>query len=478
VTAKPFAAASKWITDVDADSAARLVAASGDVVLVVDGAETGVIKDIAYGSDEMAQDIRRDTGGDWVGQRWVDIVSTESRGKVEQLLADAAAGKTSRWRHVNHRTDKVDGLPILYSTTQIGRRGRIIAIGRSLRPITTLQQRLLESQMAIDREYARLRHIETRHRLLFQLSAEAVLIADGARRLVEANPAACRLLGTSVERLAGRAIEEIVDSSSRRAFDTLLSTVLATGRAEDHRVRLARRGPEFNASVVTFREETTTFYLVRLCPVTAPVGAPPQRVQRISDLTDQSPDGFVVTGLDGRIEFANRSFLDLTELANEEQARGEPIDRWFGRPGVDFNLLVAHLREHGSVRLYATTVRGQYGSSADVEICATSLIDAEKPCLGFSIRNVSARLAGDRGLSREHPRSVEQLMELVGRVPLKELVRESSDMIEKLCIEAALELTGDNRASAAEILGLSRQSLYSKLHRYGLGDLDGDRRDR
>jgi len=44
-------------------------------------------------------------------------------------------------------------------------------------------------------------------------------------------------------------------------------------------------------------------------------------------------------------------------------------------------------------------------------------------------------------------------------------------MIEKLCIEAALEITGDNRASAADILGLSRQSLYAKLRRYGLGEL-------
>jgi len=68
------------------------------------------------------------------------------------------------------------------------------------------------------------------------------------------------------------------------------------------------------------------------------------------------------------------------------------------------------------------------------------------------------------------PHSVEQLTELVGRVSLKELVRETTDMIERLCIEAALELTRDNRASAAEMLGLSRQSLYVKLRRYGLTD--------
>ena len=41
-------------------------------------------------------------------------------------------------------------------------------------------------------------------------------------------------------------------------------------------------------------------------------------------------------------------------------------------------------------------------------------------------------------------------------------------MIEKMCIQSALELTQNNRASAAEMLGLSRQSLYIKLHRYGI----------
>ena len=72
---------------------------------------------------------------------------------------------------------------------------------------------------------------------------------------------------------------------------------------------------------------------------------------------------------------------------------------------------------------------------------------------------------------------MEQLTELVGRVSLKELVRETTDVIERLCIEAALELTRDNRASAAEMLGLSRQSLYVKLRRYGLGDLESDEGD-
>ncbi len=70
--------------------------------------------------------------------------------------------------------------------------------------------------------------------------------------------------------------------------------------------------------------------------------------------------------------------------------------------------------------------------------------------------------------------SAQQFTDLIGRVSLKDMVRETTDLIERLCIEAALEITRDNRASAAEMLGLSRQSLYSKLRRFGLGDMDGD----
>jgi transcriptional regulator PpsR len=125
------------------------------------------------------------------------------------------------------------------------------------------------------------------------------------------------------------------------------------------------------------------------------------------------------------------------------------------------------------VRFFATTLRGEYGSTTEVEISAVAVELEGQTWLGFAIRNVERRRVTDARSARELPRSVEQLTELVGRVSLKELVRETTDVIERLCIEAALELTSDNRASAAEMLGLSRQSLYVKLRRYGLGDIQG-----
>ncbi|MCZ8132016.1 MAG: transcriptional regulator PpsR [Steroidobacteraceae bacterium] len=468
---KAFSAAKQWLGEVDAQTAAQFVAVASDVALLVAPRDVPVIRDVAFGSNELAREITED----WTGRAWLDLVTIESRPKVEALVRDALANAPPRWRHVNHRSPSGgEDIPVLYAALPVAGGTSVLAMGRSLRPIATLQQRLLDAQQSMDREYSRMRQAETRHRLLFQLSSEAVLIVDAAsRRVVEANPSSARLLGAQERALIGRPFPERLDAASERALETLLATVRATGRTEETRVRTADGAHEFLAAVSLFREERGTFFLVRLAPHGGAAGnghAVP-RASRVLELVENGPDGFLVTDPDGRIEYANRAFLDMAQLATEELARGESLERWLGRPGVDFGLLSAHLKEHRSIRLFATTVRGEYGSVTDVEICAVAVPDAEQPRLGFTVRNVSHRVAAEKRVHRERPRSVEQLTELVGRVPLKELVRESSDMIERLCIEAALELTGDNRASAAEILGLSRQSLYAKLRRYGLGDL-------
>ena len=342
-----------------------------------------------------------------------------------------------------------------------------------------MQQRLIEAQRAMEREYSRLRQVETRHRLLFQVSSEAVMVVDAAtRKVVEANPAAAQLLADSGKPPLGRSFAEAFDAPSRRMIDAMFARVIASGHADEFPVRATgETARDMRIAASLFREGRSAYFLVRLAPGQFDLESGPgyRRRSRVLELVEHSPDGFVVTDAGGRIQFTNRAFLDLVELATEEQARNEPLDRWLGRPGVDFSLLTSQLREHNTLRLFATTLRGEYGASADVEICAVCVPEGEENSYGFTIRDVGQRLQGERRTSAERPRSVEQLTELVGRVPLKELVRESTDMIERLCIEAALELTGDNRASAAEILGLSRQSLYAKLRRHGIADIGSER---
>ena len=125
------------------------------------------------------------------------------------------------------------------------------------------------------------------------------------------------------------------------------------------------------------------------------------------------------------------------------------------------------------MRLFSTQLVSDAGAAIPAEISGISLPQDKEPLFAFTIRDTGRRLqpqpAQASGLGRSH----EDLSDLVGRMPLKEIVGETVDLIEKLCIEAALKLTKNNRASAADMLGLSRQSLYVKMRRFGLdrGDL-------
>ena len=466
---KTFRTPKKTLGTLDAEAASALITAAADIALIVD--RKGTIRDIAFGSDDLSAEVR----GEWLGKPWVDTVTAESRPKIEALLRNVSVGEEPRWRQVNHPAKRGPDVPILYSAVQVGDEGRMIAVGRDLRAIETLQQRLMNAEQSMEREYSRLRHAETRYRLLFQLASEAVLIVDaGTNKVIEANPAANELLGAAARRMVGRSFPEGLDAAGTRDIESLLASVRTTGKGEEVRAKFGDR--EFAVSASLFRQDNSSHFLVRLRPTTAQAatnGAQPTR-SRLLEVLEASPDGLVVTTPDGTILTANRAFLDLAQLATAEQVRGEPLDRWLGRPGVDMRVLIGNLRQHGSVRIFATSLRGEYGSSSDVEVSAVAPDNGEQPCLGFTVRHVGKRATSDAKKPRELPRSAEELTDLIGRVSLKDLVRETTDVIERMCIEAALELTGDNRATAAEMLGLSRQSLYAKLRRYGLGDLGPD----
>jgi transcriptional regulator PpsR len=456
----------------DAESAGALVASVTDVALVVDS--EGIIRDRSFQSEDLGAELEGEKP--WIGRAFLDTVEPDSHNKVRALLKDAAGGEQGRPRQVNHPSANGVDVPILYTAMRIGKTKNAIVCGRDLRIISTLQRRLLDAQQSMERDYARLRQVETRYRMLFQMSPDPVLIVDAlTQRVVEANPAATQLLEAGGGRVADRSFTELFSGETQLAIQALLAGMRVAARGEDVRGLLAASRREVNVSATLFRQENATYFLVRVLPLGTGAQLPaavPASQQKFVRLIEQAPDGMVLTNQDGAIIAANPAFLEMAELAAEEQARGEQLDRWLGRPGIDLDVLMANLRQRGAVRLFATQVRGEFGARLDVELSAAAVAEGEATAFGFTIRNVGRRLGSERKAVLELPRSVEQLTELIGRVSLKELVRESTDMIERLCIEAALEVTGDNRASAAEMLGLSRQSLYVKLRRYGLGDLD------
>ncbi len=459
----------QFLGELAPSEAAKVLAAVADVALLLD--QEGMVLDLAVGSAELDDEgLER-----WVGNPWVDSASPDTKPKLVALLRDAFTNGRTRWRQINHPVSGGADLPVQYTVLRLERKGRALALGRDLRAISSMQQRLVNAQQLIEREYRDLRHSDLRYRMLFQMANEAVVIIDlSSRRVLEANPAAVDLLTRAGARLAGRMFPVGFTEASSKEVTAMLQRLSAGTKVQDIRAWIETGNVECIISASLFRQDRSAMGLVRVRPVDVTPGMMVVPTAQLSMLsaTEALPDAVVVTESDGTIISANSAFLEMSQLPSVDHAVGEAIDRWLGRPGVDTAVLMVNLAERGAVNLFSTILRSDFGTVRSVEVSAIVLPESGPQRFAFTIRDVGLRLSDSGAKTNLAKSSVENLTELVGRVPLKEIVRETSDLIERMCIETALELTNDNRASAAEMLGLSRQSLYVKMRRFNIGDLE------
>ena len=446
---------------------ASILSSAVDVTILMN-AEGIICEQVIAGAD-----LPRNMFTGWPGKLMHDTVTVESRSKIQQLLGEAGNGMP-RWRQVNHPLVGGLDVPISYSAVKVGPQGHIIAIGRDMSTVSQLQQRLLSAEQAVEQEYQRLRNSETRFRVLLQSATDAIMIVDArSGKVAECNSASAALLGRTLKRIEGANFEDVFAPEDWTEIKVALENLRNAGRTDDIVLRPSQDRQQAVLSFSMFRQENSTYYLLRMVPHSVGTSAVvlPKAQSKVVKIISEMPDGFIVTDTDMKILTANSAFLELVQLASEEQARGMSLDNWLGRRDVDLGMMASQLEAKGEIRNFHTIVRGQFGSVEDVEVSAVAVTEGETPCFGFSLHHVSRQATNNTKQDQSLLRSVDDFTRLVGKVPLKELVRESTDIIERLCIEAALQMNGDNRAGAAEMLGLSRQSLYVKLHRYGIDDM-------
>jgi transcriptional regulator PpsR len=433
--------------------------AQPDVTLHLD--LEGVIRDV-----QLSEAFAEEPINAWIGRPWIDTIGEFGSDKVERLLEHARASGVSAFRQITQRFPSGLELPMEYTTVRLGGQAGLIAIGKNLQAVAELQTRLIAAQQAMERDYWKLRDVETRCRLLFDASNEAVLVLRaGDLRIVEANPAAIRALGLAP---AGREFLPEVAPREREPFQAMLLRVREQGKAPGIMIHLgSERAPWLvRASLMT--SEPGSVFLLQLAPVGAtPPAAAPSDAPAFEELIERVPDAFVVLDGDGVILHANQSFLNLAQLGAKASVVGESLRRWLGRPGADLKVLLANIQRHGSVRRFSTTLQGELDSEVDVEISGAGGASGESGHIALLLRDVGQRppLTGDG--NRLAP-VLGALGDRLGRTPLQKLVKDTVGVVERHYIEAALELTGENRTAAAELLGLSRQSLYAKLNRYGM----------
>jgi transcriptional regulator PpsR len=428
----------------------------------------------------------------WVGRMWADTVSDGASDRVRGMLHDARASGVSAFRVVNQRFPNGLELPVEYSTIRLGGEAGLIAIGKNQSTVTELQNRLIAAQQAREQDYWKLRDVETRYRMLFDTSNEAVLIvrADGFN-VVEANLAALRTLSIT----PGQDLLPELSLTEQDMFRAMLDRIRDQGRAPAMVVHLGLQRAAWTMRASLLTSEPGHVFLLQLAPLasrTNPADSliPPALENAgygnlpVDALFDRLPDAHVIIDLEGTVLRANTAFLDLVQVGSMGLVIGERIGRWLSRPGADIAVLISAVRRHHYVRLFTTTLQSELSSEMEVEISAAGERDEDCRFVSLLIRDISRRIAlsgagGAADLGERHvPKhaaggqtllaALGTMADDLGETSLPALVKETVGLVERHYIEAALERTDGNRTATAELLGLSRQSLYMKLNRYGL----------
>jgi transcriptional regulator PpsR len=398
----------------------------------------------------------------WLGRPWIETVADSGVEKARRSLDDARLGGLSAYRQILQRFPSGLELPIEYTTVRLGDGVGLIVIGRNLQASSELQSRLIAAQQAMERDYWKLREVETRYRLLFDASNEAVLVlGSDDLQVAEANPAAIRALGLTrgwdfLSELAPR---------ERESFRAMLARVRESGRAPGGVFHLGAQQTPWILRASLMSDEETPAYMLQLAPVSQRTAMGPSGVLEPRSILQYVPDGFVVIDRDGVVQSANQAFLELVQNPVESAVTGRGLDRWMRRPGADCAALLDELRRHGRVRDFAMTIQGEQGRKTGVEVSAGGDASGNSHFIGVVLREVGARAAA---IASAGDQPLLPPLASAGKTPLKILVQAAIEVVERHYVESALQITDGNRTAAAERLGLSRQSLYAKLNRYGI----------
>ncbi|MGR3433685.1 MAG: transcriptional regulator PpsR [Shimia sp.] len=407
----------------------------------------------------------------WEGRNVRDFLAPESVAKFDARLAKV--GRMGGAIELNH----VDGagwdFPIRYTLHRIGPDGALLMMGRDLRPVAEMQQQLVKAQIALEQDYERQREFDTRYRVLLEGTRDAVVFVQVANgRVTDLNALAAGMLGGAIDDIAGHAFAQEFEGRRRGEFlETLLNAAMdARGEGGGRGVEIQARRSRKRLTVTpkVFRAAGERLLMCRLEPADEGEAMTDALSEDLTGLYRDGTDAIVFTDADGIVRSANDAFLDLTDGAHASAVKGRSLGEFLARGSVDLKVLLENAARAGRMRMYATKLSGEYGGQLSIEISATYLADRAHPAYAFVIRDASRVDAVRKpgvGVGDDGVRSV---MELVGSATLKDIVSETTDVVEKMCIETAVELTRNNRVAAAEMLGLSRQSLYVKLRKYGL----------
>jgi len=226
-----------------------------------------------------------------------------------------------------------------------------------------------------DRKNARRAAEESRHRLqaLFDNTLDALLLADDEGRFIDANPAACVLLGYERSELLRMSVSDIRPAGHRDEGTVAWQQLLATGNLTGEYTCLRKDGTTREVEFRAVANVVRGVHLSALRDVTQRKAAE-ARIRRQGEIIDQIHDAVVSTDLEGYVTGWNRGAERLYGYTSE-QARGRHVS-FLNNPGDQptQELVIGQLLERGALELERRPVR-RGGEPVDIHLSLSLLRD-------------------------------------------------------------------------------------------------------
>ena len=440
---------SEWAPEL----AQTMVSLGGDIALVLD--EQGIVRRV----DQRALTPLATDANSWIGKRWTDTVTLESKPKLERLIAEATPDRATRKREVNHSSGNGTTVAVAYTAMRLGAEGPILAVGRDLGVNAALQQRFLGAQQEMERNYSRARQSEARYRLLFQVATDAVIVVDGATLcIVESNQSATDLFDLTTSQVVGQSADFAFERDSRHIVNAGLKAALDTGQSTETRGLLRGKVRSASVTATPFKVLDTFQLLVRI-RTTEQLATSSDLGATLARLVDSATEGVAVTDIDGCVLVANPAFLKLVEASTEASVRGRPLSDWISLPDQPFSALLCQVRQDGMTEFAQSQLLLGNALLKPIEVAATLLSEIDPPCIGFSVRPAPASSGSLMATVEPVQAAMKVLCDQVGSQALPELMRRAADMLQRNFIRMAMERAGADLNKAATILGINRQQL-------------------
>ncbi|MCH1412882.1 MAG: transcriptional regulator PpsR [Rhodobacteraceae bacterium] len=409
----------------------------------------------------------------WIGRKITDFLTTESIPKIKSAIGKLENGETVLYGlELNHVDNAYWQFPIKYNIHRLGKDGQIILLGRDLQTISENQQRFVKAQIASEESIEEKRELEAHFKVLLTKTTDALAFINAkSGEIIFSNPAFQELFFNDDFKDEKTKMESfIAGNSERKGFMEKLS--IAAHGSYDISEELETTSGEviFSITPNVYRAAGQQIIICKFLPKTIRKQGEKELTENLLATFHNSSDAIIFTDVKGSIQYTNERFLDLTNTSHKNEIIAQNLSDFLGRGEIDLAIMLENVMKSGAVKIYSTHLKSSFGTKIDIEASVSRNNSDANGLIAFIVREVlspSGREKASKVHSKlEHSQDEVAAKELVGSATLKEIVTDTTDVIEKICIEAALGITNNNRAAAADLLGLSRQSLYVKLSKF------------